>query len=70
MAPKKALIDVEWAESLLGIRLKVPDHWWRGYSTRGLNSGKITSFDASQQKWMLVIDSEPDGEYPMAYDAI
>ena len=41
MVEKSALIDQEWAESLVTLRLKVPDHWWNGYTTRNLNDGKF-----------------------------
>ena len=70
MASQRPLIDVEWAEALIGLRVKVPDHWWVGFNSRSINDGKISSFDPTQQKWMLVVDSEPDAEYPIAYEAI
>jgi hypothetical protein len=39
-------------------------------STTVLYDGKITSFDELQQKWMLELDSEPDAEYGMSYEAV
>ena len=71
MAPKnKAKIDVEWAESLVGLRLCVPDSWWVGYKTRDLNDGKVCSFDVETQKWMFVLDSDEATDCPMACSAI
>ena len=70
MAPKVALIDTEWAISLIGMRMKVPDNWWNRCKGRNLHDGKISSYKESTQKWMLVIDSEPDNEYGMAYQAV
>ena len=69
-APRRHLIDSEWAETLIGLRMKVPSNWWNGIRTRELHDGKIKSFDELQQKWMLELDSEPDNEYGMAYEAV
>ena len=67
---RTSLIDSEWADELIGLRLKVPANWWVGYTTRELHDGKITSFDELQQKWNFELDSEPDALYPMAYEAV
>ena len=70
MAPKSQNIDVEWAESLIGLRLSVPEHWWLGLKGNELHDGKLESFDASTQKWILSLDHEPDDPCPMAHTAI
>ena len=70
MASERHSIDVEWAESSLGLRLCVPDFWWPGHRSRKLNDGKLTSFDPSTQKWMLVLDSDDDTNCPMACSAV
>ena len=70
MAPKPTKLDTEWAESLVGLRLKVPDYWWVGWSGRNFNDGKIDSYDSSTQKFNLILDSDPSYPYPMAYDAV
>ena len=71
MAPRnKAKIDVEWAESLVGLRLCVPDCWWVGYNSRSLNDGKVQAFDDECQKWTIILDSDDGTEYPMAYTAL
>ena len=44
------LIVIEWAKSLKGLSVKVPDNWWMGCNGRILHDGKIDSFDRSTQK--------------------
>ena len=71
MVRQTSKIDKEWAESIIGLRLKVPDHWWNNCNSRELHDGKIVSFDEGKQKWNLVCDSEPDEvPYKMAYEAV
>ena len=65
------LIDEEWAESLVGLSMQVPDNWWIGYSGSDLHDGKIVSFDWEEQKWNLLLDTrDDDDEYLMAYEAV
>jgi hypothetical protein len=72
MAPRKKYIDSEWADSLVGLCMKVPDYWWKEYTTHNLNDGRIFSFDESTQKWHLLLQTQEDGDdlYPMAYSAV
>ena len=49
-------IDSEWAEQLLGLRLKVPSHWWQGHSGNDVHDGKLSSFDEEVSKWELILD--------------
>jgi hypothetical protein len=71
MATTAKPIDKEWAESLIGLCLKVPDNWWVGYSTFQLNDGRIHSFDEAWQKWNLLLDTQDDNElYLVNYDAV
>jgi hypothetical protein len=59
---KEPPISVEWTESLIGLSMKVPDHWWDGYNGYKLHDGKIVSFNTSTKKWNLILDArdEPD----------
>ena len=52
--------------------MKVPDYWWKEYTTHSLNDGRIVSFDESTQKWDLLLHTQEDGDdlYPMAYAAV
>ena len=70
VARRSPLINTEWADSFIGLRMKVPGNWWVGHSTRELYDGRITAFDEEQQKWLLELDSEPDAFYSMAYEAL
>jgi hypothetical protein len=75
MAPRRPIqpqISIEWAESLVGLSMKMPDHWWERYNGSNLNDGKIVSFDVVNQKWNLLLDDQDDDddEYLMAYEAV
>jgi hypothetical protein len=68
MAPYRHGIDREWAESLIGLRVKVPANWWNGIRSTELHGGILTNFD-DQSKWVFRADSDGH-EYSMAYDAV
>jgi hypothetical protein len=69
--PKQPPINVEWAKSLIGLSMKVPDNWWNGCNGYNLHGGKIGSFNISTQKWNLLLDSKDEPfSYLMAYDAV
>jgi hypothetical protein len=68
---KEPIISIEWAESLIGLSMKVPQNWWVGCSGYNLHDGRIDSFNISEQKWNLVLDArDEDLPYLMAYDAV
>ena len=71
--PENITIDTEWAESLVGLRMQVPGHWWPGFSGNELNPGTIRALDfneASSRFFQLELDSELGAFYPMRYDAV
>jgi hypothetical protein len=69
--PTQPLINIEWAEALVGLSMKVPQNWWVGCSGYNLHDGKIVSFDVSSQKWNLLLDARDDDDlYLIAYDAV
>jgi hypothetical protein len=71
MTSTRNKIDTEWANSLVGLHLKVPDNWWVNYNGTNLHDGKIVSFDRVNKKWNLLLDDEDDDdEYLMAYEAV
>jgi hypothetical protein len=49
MTSTRNKIDTEWANSLVGLHVRVPDHWWVSFKTSNLNDGKIVSFDRVQK---------------------
>ena len=72
MPPTRPKIDTCWAESLVGLSMRVPDHWWQCYTGHNLNDGRIVSFDIDTQKWNLLLDTRDDGDdlYLMNYEAV
>jgi hypothetical protein len=69
--PKEPTINVEWAKSLIGLSMKVPEYWWPGYNGYRLHDGKIDSFDIDTQKCNLVLDDRNEPfPFLMAYDAV
>jgi hypothetical protein len=68
---KQPPISVEWAKSLIGLSMRVPDDWWVGCNGHNLYDGKVVSFDISTQKWNLLLDArDEDLLYLMAYSAV
>ena len=61
--PRRRLIDSEWAETLVGLRMKVPANWWNSIRTRELHDGKIKSFNVLEQKWMLELVQSYVGQF-------
>jgi hypothetical protein len=51
MASRTNKIDIEWANSLVGLPVKIPDNWWVGYTGTYLHDGKLVAFDASFHRW-------------------
>ncbi|OEU05936.1 hypothetical protein FRACYDRAFT_257320 [Fragilariopsis cylindrus CCMP1102] len=71
MPPRSARISLEWAKSLVGLSMKVPDYWWDGCKGYRLNDGVIDSYDSVEQKWNLLLNSRDDNDrYLMNYTAV
>ena len=66
MAPRHSRpipIDTAWAQSITGLRLSFPEHWWPGYSIDGLHPGAIVAVNfnqANQAYFQLLLDSDRD----------
>ena len=61
--PEEPLISLEWAKSLIGLSLKVPQNWWVDCTGHKLH-------DVSQ-KWILLLDARNNDDlYLIAYDAV
>ena len=68
MPSSVCIIDQKWAESLVGLRMQVPDQWWDGCYGNMLCPGKITLFDSSVEKedvFSLELEKEPGALYLM-----
>ena len=66
-------IDREWASSLKGLRMNVPDDWWDGFTGQKLNGGVIARVDFGIDRnkyFQLKLDGERGAYYPMRYDAV
>ena len=61
--PEEPLISLEWAESLIGLSLKVPQNWWVGCTGYKL-------LDVSQKQILLLDARNYDDLYLIAYDAV
>jgi hypothetical protein len=66
------LIDKEWASTLIGLPMQVPNSWWNGYNKddETLNVGTIVGvdFDTPQSNYFQL---ECVGKiYTMQYDAV
>ena len=68
-------IDTKWAETLIGMRLKIPQWWWKGWKGNRLWEGKIVSVtlaDPCNRCFVVkLLDEEPEYEgYPMHYQDV
>jgi hypothetical protein len=66
-------IDLEWAETLGGLRLNIPNKWWPGFRDGGLNQGKIAAITldpSSSYYFQVKLNDEPGAHYPMRYDSV
>jgi len=65
--------DPEWADSLVGLPLAVPKHWWPGFNSPTLCLGKIISINKNANSlncFVLQVHDEPGQRYGMRYDAV
>ncbi len=67
-------IDEEWAASLIGLRMQVPNLWWKGFEgDESLNEGTIVGVDfsaATLNYFPLELAKEKGAIYAMRYDAV
>ena len=65
--------DSEWADSLVGLPMAVPEYWWPGYTSAKLCLGKIVSIDTTARKlncFTLVLKDKPGKQYGMRYNVV
>ncbi len=71
---KVVALDRQWAQTLVGLRLKVPDKWWDGCTGNNPNSGCIAGVnfedECSDRHFKFEIDDEQGAFYAMRYDAV
>ena len=49
VAPGVVSVDREWAESLIGLRMRVPESWWVSYTSNNLCPCRISAIDFSDE---------------------
>ena len=60
MEHNERIIDPEWAETLVGLWMSVPNHWWKGYKGNTLHQGPIVMFLEDTNQWQLPLDDVDD----------
>ena len=68
-----APINSEWAETLVGLCLNIPNKWWPGFRDGGINRGKIAAINldlSSSCYFEVELNDEPGAHYAMRYDSI
>ncbi|KAL3822157.1 LOW QUALITY PROTEIN: hypothetical protein ACHAXA_011702, partial [Cyclostephanos tholiformis] len=64
-------IDQKWAQTLVGLRMKVPGNWWNGCNDKALYAGRIASINFSDDtKCYFILELDTGETYPMRYDAV
>ena len=66
-------VDTEWAESLVGLQLDIPNNWWRGFTGKKIHQGEIVELvksNKSKECLFSVTVKGDDDNYNMRYDAI
>jgi hypothetical protein len=66
-------INSEWVETLVGLRLNIPNKWWPGFRDGGINRGKIAAKNLdllSSHYFQVELDDEPGAHYAMRYDSV
>ena len=63
-------LDPEWANSLVGLSLLVPDSWWPDFESEETNHGEIVSVDFTNTRQRFFNVDVDDNVYCMRYDAV
>ena len=72
MAPAHSRpICPELGNTLVGLQMSVPQHWWLGMSGNNLHQSSIDSFLEDQNLWLLKMDDINEQElYHLQWDAL
>ena len=64
-------INLEWAETLVGLRLNVPNSWWPGFFDGGINQGWIVTINFENVFYFKVeLNDKLRAHYAMRYDSV
>ena len=71
MQHNERIIDPEWADTLLGLRVALPNHWWVGHRGNRLHQGRIVLFLENTNRWQFLLDDvNDDNHYPLSYKGV
>ena len=71
MDHNERIVNPEWANALVGLRMSVPNHWWKGYRGNRLHQGRIVMFLENTNRWQLLLDDvDDDNHYAMNWDSV
>ena len=71
MEHNERIIDPEWADTLLGLRVALPNHWWKGFRGNRLHQGRLVLFLENTNQWQFVLDDvNDDNHYPLNYAGV
>jgi hypothetical protein len=66
-------INLEWAETLVGLRLNIPNNWWPDFDDGSLNQDHIAVINLnalSLYYFQVELVNEPGAHYAMRYDSV
>ena len=67
MEHNECIIDPEWANALIGLRMSVSNHWWKGCRGNCLHQGCLVMFLENTNRWQLLLDDvDDDNHYGMS----
>ena len=71
MEHNEHIIDPEWANTLLGLRVSLPNHWWTGFRGNRLRQGCLVLFLENTNQWQFLLDDvDNDNHYAMRYKGV
>ena len=67
-------VDREWAQSLVGLMLNIPNNWWLGHAGTTIHQGEIMELVVRSNKpkecvFSIMVEGDVD-RYDMRYDAV
>jgi len=64
------MVDIEWAKSFIGMRLKVTDSYWNNCYGRHKHDAKILDYIEKKALWCVELDDKTEELVHMRWDAI
>ena len=64
------MVDIEWAKSFIGIRLKITDNYWNNCYRRHKHDATILDYIEKKALWCVELDDKTEELVHMRWDAI